>query len=123
MKNLDDVKTIDNFLDHVLENYDTDNCAPGKFLKGTLTYSILDLMQTASPITKERVKMRCVESENITELINSIKSGMNCNYTFQPHELAKLPAKLEMLCTMISLKKKQPGEPTKKRKKLFNFGK
>ena len=101
-----EIKTVNDYLNYLLEYFDTDNCRPGKIMKGTLIYTILGMIREQNPITVQTAKIKAMEANNITEFIVVIKTYFDCNHVITIN-LEDLQDKTEQLCKTISLKLKQ----------------
>jgi len=102
---LSGVKTVNDYLNYLLENYNTDNCRPGKFAKGILINTLSSMATSQSPRSIQLASSQAVNANNITEFIVIIKRSFDVNSAINSTE-EKLIKSTDALCKIVSLKKK-----------------
>lgn len=103
---LSEVTTVKDYLNYLLENYDTDNCRPGKFAKNILINALSSMATSQSPRAIQLASAEAVNANNITEFIVIIKRSFDTNTAITATE-EKLQDNTKKLCTMVSLKPKR----------------
>lgn len=103
------IESLNDFLNFLQNEYKSKECKPGTFIKSTLIYFIADLCKRNNvEITNfENLKNKCIETENIYDFIETIKTNLKQNFDFS-YEARKelLYHYITKICLIINLQEK-----------------
>lgn len=102
---IDKVTTLGQFLEVIKSEYKCTECKPGKLAKDILIRTILKQVNS-NAFVNENIRLKAMQSENIEQLIETIKGNFTTELQFSGTAQKNLAGNLESLCKLISLKEK-----------------
>lgn len=110
------VKTVNDYLQILLKNFDCVNCKPGRLSKATVIYTITNALSPQNSILVQNMKTKALETENIKQFIEVIQANFNCNQEFTPKASQELVSNTAKLILLVNLKEidEMPASENKK---------
>jgi hypothetical protein len=101
---IENAKNLSEYFNILQENFNCENCKPGRFIKATLCYTILNKIGPQGPEVTDKIKNLCLDTPNIKEFIEVLKQNFNCeNIKITPGTIIK---ETKNLILLINLKDK-----------------
>jgi hypothetical protein len=130
IKAISECNTLKEYLSALQNNFQVENCKPGKLIKTTLIYSIVSKLDPGYKIS-ETTKNMAVNSQNMKEFIDLIDENFN-NVKFTDSVKNQLLHNTQMFCGLLNLKENEekpvmkqpetpPAKPTLKEKVKNKF--
>ena len=96
--------TLNDYLNTLLKYYDCENCQPSGFIKSTIVFKLVGMLNGVNVIVTEAVRIKCLNSGNIKEFINIIVQSFNLNGNLSTASKINLVDNTEMLLKLTGLK-------------------
>lgn len=102
------VNTLNDYLNFLQTEFKSKECKPGYLSKSTLCYFIADLCKNNSVKIEnfETIKNKAIETNNIFDFIEIIKSEINVNFNFSDNAKNELFIYTNKICLFINLQTK-----------------
>lgn len=103
---IENSKNLGEFLDTLNSEFDCVNCKPGKLTKDILIRTLISKVKSSNVIINESVRTKALASENVSELIKTIKTNFNVKEEFSEGAKKELLNSAITLTTLVKLKEK-----------------
>ena len=99
------VKTLNEYLNFLQNEFKSKDCKPGYLSKSTLCYFIADLCKNNGVKIPnfETIKNKAIDSNNIFDFIEIIKKELNADFNFSSNAKDELFIYTNKICLFINL--------------------
>lgn len=113
IKKLNEVKTLNDYLNFLQSEFKTAECKPGRFVKSTVIHLLITKLNGQNLIVTEAIKQKALEATSIEHFIKIVQDNFNTNQLFSLGALGNLVSDTNKLTALTGLKENEQSPDIK----------
>lgn len=100
---LKEVKTLEDYLNVLQQDFETKSCKPGRLIRHTLFNTIVSTLQLKNPILLHTLKCKALECDSLDHFIETIKKNFNVKQSITDKAKTNLAKNTQALIVLTRL--------------------